>query len=118
MTDSASGPLPLASAARRLRGKPRRPRGRAVAAQASALPADPPLTRAHARTVAVVWLKRQPTKDADGKKKAAEWLPYSARLLSLTAAAGYVGVSTWVIRGWLADGVLTRVRLPGAASGE
>lgn len=60
------------------------------------------MTRENARTVAVVWLKKGP-----------EWIPCSSRLLSLTAAAGYVGVSTWVIRGWLAKGLLSRVRLPG-----
>ncbi len=66
----------------------------------------------------MVWLKRQPAKDDDGKTKSAEWLPYSARLLSLPAAAGYVGVSTWVIRGWLAAGLLTRVKLPRPGGGE
>jgi hypothetical protein len=74
--------------------------------------------RENERAVAVVWLKRQPTKDDDGHPMPAEWLPYSARLLSLAAAAGYVGVSTWVLRGWLADGVLPRVRLPSPGGGE
>ena len=115
-----SEPLPLAAAAHRLRHRPGRPRAipSAVASQASALPAALPLTRANARTVAVVWLRSQPSKDADGGKRAAEWLPYSARLLSLTAAAGYLGVSTWVIRGWMAKGLLSRVKLPGVDGGE
>lgn len=100
---------PLAAASQRLRRKPGRPRKatRPVAYQASALPATPPLTRANARTVAVVWLKQGP-----------DWIPCSARLLGLKAAAGYVGVSTWVIRSWLATGVLTRVRLPRADGGD
>lgn len=104
-----SEPLALSSAAQRLRGRPGRPRkpSSAVARQASALPAAPPLTRENARTVAVVWLKNGP-----------EWIPCSSRLLGLKAAAGYVGVSTWVIRGWLADGVLARVRLPRPGGGE
>lgn len=118
MTPPAPAPLPLADAAQRLRGKPGRPRTRAVAAQASGRPVDPPLTRAQAPAVAVVWLKRQPSEAADGTKKVGEWQPYHARLLSLAAAAGYVGMSTWVIRRWLADGVLTRVRLPGAEGRE
>jgi hypothetical protein len=45
-------------------------------------------------------------------------VPASARLVGLNAAAAYVGVSTWMIRGWLADGVLTRVRLPRPGGGE
>jgi hypothetical protein len=79
----------------------------AVAHQASALPAAPSLTRANERTVAVVWLKR-----------GTEWTPATARLVDLKAAAAYVGVSTWVIRGWLADGVLVRVRLPRPGGGD
>lgn len=39
-------------------------------------------------------------------------------LLRLKASAVYVGTSTWVIRGWLADGVLARVRLPRPRGGE
>jgi hypothetical protein len=65
------------------------------------------LTRAYERAVAVVWLKR-------GR----EWTPATARLVDLKAAAGYVGVSTWTIRGWLADGVLARVKLPRPGGGE
>jgi len=102
-----SDPLPLADAAQRLRSKPGRKAGRAVACQAGAPPAPPPLTRENGRAVAVVWLKSGP-----------DWIPCSARLLGLKAAAGYVGVSTWVIRGWLAKGILPRVRLPGAEGGE
>jgi hypothetical protein len=86
--------------------------------KASAHPAAPSLTRQNARAVAVVWLK-QMVKDRDGPEQMRpEWIPATARLLSLPAAAAYVGVSTWVIRGWLADGVLTRVRLPGVRGGE
>jgi hypothetical protein len=59
------------------------------------------LTRENERAVAVVWLKR-----------GGEWTPATARLVGLTDAAAYAGVSTWVFRGWLADGVLARVRLP------
>jgi len=101
--------LPLSDAAQRLRRRPGRPRkvASAVASQASALPASLPLTRENARTVAVVWLKR-----------GTEWAPASARLVDLKAAAAYVGVSTWVIRGWLSDGVLARVRLPRPGGGE
>jgi hypothetical protein len=65
------------------------------------------LTRENERTVAVVWLKR-----------GTEWTPATARLVDLKAAAAYVGVSTWVIRGWLADGVLARVKLPRPGGGE
>jgi hypothetical protein len=61
-----------------------------------------------------VWLKSRPSKAADGTEKPTEWFPISARLLSLPAAAGYVGASTWLIRRWIANGDLTRVRLPGA----
>jgi hypothetical protein len=100
---------PLAEASQRLRRRPGRPRKpvSAVACQASALPATPPLTRANARAVAVVWLKRGP-----------EWIPASARLLGLAAAAAYMGVSTWTIRRWIGKGLLARVRLPGAEGGE
>ena len=57
--------------------------------------------------MAVVWLKR-------GR----EWTPATARLVGLHDASAYVGVSTWVIRGWLADGVLSRVKLPRPGGGE
>lgn len=119
-----SEPLQLAETSKRLRKPPGRPRKpiRAVASQASAPSASPPLTRANERTVAVVWLKHVahgPEQDADGKPvEHVEYLPYSSRLLSLIAAAAYVGVSTWVIRGWLADGVLARVKLPGPGGGK
>jgi hypothetical protein len=48
---------------------------------------------------------------------AALW-PVQPRLLGLKAAASYLGVSTWTIRGWLATGQLTRVSLPGAEGGD
>lgn len=57
------------------------------------------------------WLKQR-------SKDKPEWIPSSARLLGLKASAVYVGTSTWVIRGWLADGVLARVRLPRPGGGE
>ena len=65
--------------------------------------------------MAVVWLKRLVT---EGDEERPEWFPASARLVGLPAAAAYVGVSTWVIRGWVADGVLSRVRLPSPGGGE
>jgi hypothetical protein len=104
-----SEPLQLAEASKRLRKRPGRPRNQArpVAGQASGHVASPPLARANERTVAVVWLKRGD-----------EWTPATARLLGLTAAAAYVGMSTWTLRGWLADGVLHRVRLPRPGGGE
>jgi hypothetical protein len=110
-------PLPLADAAKRLRRRPGRPPNPpgAVATKASAPPATPPLTRAHARAVAVVWLKRNVTEEGEERP---EWFPASARLVGLHAAAAYVGVSTWVIRGWETDGVLSRVRLPSPGGGE
>jgi hypothetical protein len=40
------------------------------------------------------------------------------RLLGLKGAAGYCSVSTWVIRGWLANGHLSRVTLPGVGPGD
>ena len=103
-----SEPLQLADASKRLRKRPGRPKAtRPVASQASARPAAPPLTRANERTVAIVWLKR-----------GTEWTPATARLVDLKTAAAYVGVSTWVIRGLLADGVLARVKLPRPGGGE
>jgi excisionase family DNA binding protein len=45
-------------------------------------------------------------------------IPAIARLLGLAAAASYMGVSTWTIRRWLAEGVVPRVRLPGGEGGE
>jgi hypothetical protein len=118
-----SEPLQLTEASQRLRKRPGRPKAtRPVVSQASAPPAAPPLTRANERTVAVVWLKHVahgPERDADGELvEHVEYLPYSSRLLSLIAAAAYVGVSTWVIRAWLADGLLTRVKLPRPGGGE
>jgi hypothetical protein len=89
--------LPLADAAQRLRRRAGRPRktARAVAHEASApLPALPS-TRDSERAVAALW-------------------PVQPRLLGLKAAASYLGVSTWTIRGWLATGRLVRVNLPGA----
>lgn len=80
---------------------------RALASQASGHLAGPPLTREPERTVAVAWLKR-----GEG------WLPATTRLLGLTAAASYLGVSTWVIRAWLASDVLARVKLPGPGAGR
>lgn len=93
-----SQPLPLASASQRLRRPPGRQRG-AVVSQAPAPPAAPLSMRDSARTVAEVW-------------------PDAPRLLGLKAAARYVGVSTWTIRAWLADGLLMRVRLPGVGGAE
>jgi excisionase family DNA binding protein len=48
---------------------------------------------------------------------AALW-PLQPRLLALKEAAAYLGVSTWTIRAYLADGRLQRVRLPGRGGGE
>ncbi len=112
-----SQPLPLAAASARLRRPPGRPRKTpgAVAPEASAPRATPPLTRPLERAVAVVWLERQV---GEGKEKRPEWFPATARLVGLRDAAAYVGVSTWVIRGWLADGVLLRLRLPRPGGGE
>jgi hypothetical protein len=69
------------------------------------------LTRANARAVAIVWLNQ-------GTKAEPEWIPSQVRLVGLKAAAGYVGVSTWVVRRWLAERVLSRVRLPRADGGD
>jgi len=70
------------------------------------------------RTVAVVWLKQLVKDEDEAEQVRPEWIPATARLLGLKAAAAYVGVSTWVIRGWLAEGVLTRIRLPRPGGGE
>ena len=96
-----SEPLPLALASQRLRRRPGRPRkvAGAVASQASAPRATPPLTRPPDRTVAEVW-------------------PVPPRLMGLKDAARYCSVSTWTVRGWLGAGRLARVRLPGAAGGD
>ena len=96
-----SEPLPLALASQRLRRRPGWPRKEpsAVAPQASAPRAAPPVTRPPERAVAEVW-------------------PIQPRLLGLQDAARYVGVSTWTIRAYLADGRLRRVRLPGPGGGE
>jgi hypothetical protein len=103
-------PLPLESASRRLRRRPGRPRKGpqvVVASEASAPLSGPPSTRGNARPVAVVWLQR-------GEK----WIPATARLLGLAAAASYMGVSTWTVRQWLTEGVVSRVQLPGADGRE
>ncbi|MBI3109000.1 MAG: DNA-binding protein [Candidatus Rokubacteria bacterium] len=44
--------------------------------------------------------------------------PPERRLLSVEAAATYLGVSTWTVRGLLAAGRLARVRLPLAGHQE
>lgn len=36
------------------------------------------------------------------------------RLLSMRQAAAYLGVSYWLIRDWVLDGVVPAVRLPGS----
>lgn len=105
-----SAPLPLASASQRIRRRPGRPRG-PVVSQAPAPPAAPPLTRENARTVAVVWLRQ-------GPKDLPEWVPASARLVGLPIAAAYLGVSTWTIRDWQAQGLLAPVALPATSSGK
>jgi hypothetical protein len=85
--------LPLLDASRRLRRPPGRPR--AVASQASAPLATPPLARAGERAVAELW-------------------PIQPRLLGLKDAALYLSVSTWTLRDWLARGIVARVEPPGA----
>lgn len=94
-------PLPLASAAQRLRGKPGRPpRTRpaegAPAVQASAPRSSPVNTQGYEAAVPVV----------------------CPRLLDVRAAAAYLGVSTWTIRDLDAGGRLPRVRLPLAGDRE
>jgi hypothetical protein len=56
------------------------------------------LTRENERAVAEVW-------------------PLQPRILGLKGAAAYLGVSTWTIRAYLADGRLHRVHLPGRDGG-
>jgi hypothetical protein len=48
----------------------------------------------------------------------AELWPLQPRILGLKAAASYLGVSTWVVRAYLADGRLHRVHLPGPDGGD
>lgn len=96
-----SATQPLAQAAQRLRrpaGRPRKPVS-TLARQASDHLTAPPLTRDSEQAVAALW-------------------PVQPRLLGLKAAASYLGVSTWTIRGWLATGRLVRVSLPGAGGGD
>ncbi len=110
-----SEPLPLAEAAQRLRRRPGRPRkgARPVADQASGHPAAPLSMRAPAPTVATVWPDDPPP--ADVRPRGLGLVP---RLLGLKASATYLGVSTWVIRAYLAAGRLHRVHLPGPDGGE
>lgn len=44
--------------------------------------------------------------------------PISPRLLDLTTAAGYLGVSPWTVRDLETAGVLPRVRVPLPNGGE
>ena len=99
--------LPLAAAARRLRGKPGRPRkaDRAQAHEASAPPAAP--------------MKTGPSNgDVPRTCPNSVLAPLVPRLLDLPTTAGYLGVSQWTVRDLETAGVLPRVRVPLPNQGE
>ncbi len=50
----------------------------------------------------------------DGNRQSVARTDGRARLLSLKEAAEYLGVSYWLLRDYIVDGVLTPVRLPGS----
>jgi hypothetical protein len=96
--------LPLAAAAERLRRRPGRPKSvrdgeSAEARQTRALPSTP------ARSAA-----------CEGAVPAL--CPISPRLLDLSTAAAYLGVSAWTVRDLETGGVLSRVRVPLPGGGE
>jgi hypothetical protein len=96
-----SQPLPLTDASKRLRRHAGRPRKRrlgpsAVADRASAPRAAPLPARPSGPGVAEVW-------------------PIGPRLLGVKASARYLGgISPWTIRTYIAEGLLTPVKLPGS----
>ncbi len=90
---------PLAKAGERLKGKPGRPR-KAQSGHVSGIASHE--SRAHS--------------GPDGRALAVTAI--APRLLSLEAAASYLGISTWTIRDLEGVGVLPRVRIPLPNGGE
>jgi hypothetical protein len=88
-----SEPLPLASAATRLRGKPGRPRAHEAPAPRS-------------------------TPETAQTSKASVPALCPPRLLDLDAAGAYLAVSPWTVRDLIAAGTLARVRIPLPNGGE
>jgi len=85
----SAGPLPLAAAAERLRGKPGRPR----------LTEDERAKRGQFRAAV----------------RAAQLAAVKPRLFTVDAAALYVSLSVWTIRALVANGTLPRVLVPSGA---
>jgi hypothetical protein len=96
---------PLADAARRLRGRPGRPRLHpAPAPRPRHVPdTSPPQTRMDG------WLQGRPSA---GEACALPTLV--PRLLGLKAAASYLSCSTWLIRRLVEEGALHRIQLAGS----
>lgn len=94
------GPLPLADAARRLRGRPGRP---------SKTP-----ERSHVEVTPALQVRVAPSPAARPSDRTSNVLP---RLLGVEAAGRYLGVSAWTIRDLVAGGQLQPVRL-SLASGK
>jgi excisionase family DNA binding protein len=98
----AASDLPLADAARRLRGKPGRPRTRPA-------PCHGPRHGASQVVVATEPVGR-PQDQQSGERARVGHRP---RLLGLKDAAAYLGVSDWTVRALVKLGHLHPVRLPG-----
>ena len=98
----AASDLPLADAARRLRGKPGRPRTRPV-------PCHGPRHGASQVSLATEPVER-PQDHQSGEHNR---LGHRPRLLGLKDAADYLGVSDWTVRGLVKQGHVIPIRLPG-----
>jgi hypothetical protein len=96
----SGGPLPLADAARRLRGRPGRPRKRPE--------------RSHVEVTPALQARVAPSPAARPSDRTSSVLP---RLLGVEAAGRYLEVSAWTIRDLVAGGQLQPVRL-SLASGK
>ncbi len=88
------GPLPLADAAKRLRGRPGRPRKHPE--------------RSHVAVTSGAQARVLPRLEARPSDATSDVLP---RLLGVEAAGRYLGVSPWTIRDLVAAGQLQPVRL-------
>ncbi len=95
----AGSMLPLAAASQRLRRSPGRPRKSPDTGQ-------------------VPGTSSAGTRVSTGAANSALVSQTTARLLDLSAAASYLGVSTWTVRDLEATGTLRRVRIPTAGQGE
>ncbi|HEY1277154.1 MAG TPA: hypothetical protein VGF25_19770 [Thermoleophilaceae bacterium] len=105
---------PLSAASLRLRKPPGRPR------KIRAVPEPAPTVATSDQTLAdqAHVCSRSPASMRVPVKAVAEVWLCPPRLLSLRAACAYLSVSSWTLRAYLADGRLTRVRLPGTGGEE